>query len=92
VLFLCNDPATTEIYTEVDPAHLPVRRLMSRVDYIYCWRMPPDAPVAGPLERQCKLVAAGDQWRLYSAELPAEEGDGGAGPGAAASDAGKAPP
>ena len=55
---------------EGDPTHLPVRRLMSRVDYIYCWRMPPGAPVAGRLARQCKLVATGDQWRLYSAELP----------------------
>jgi len=77
---------------ETDPAHLPVRRLRARVDYIYCWRMPPDAPVAGRLERQCKLVAAGDQWRLYSADLPDEGGGGGGGPGAAASAAGKAPP
>ena len=77
---------------EGDPANVPVRRLMSRVDYIYCWRMPADAKVAGRLERQCKLVAAGDQWRLYSAELPAEGDDGGGGPGAAASAAVKAPP
>ncbi|HEY6324178.1 MAG TPA: hypothetical protein VJA16_21765 [Thermoanaerobaculia bacterium] len=83
-------PASLSI--ETDPANVPVRRLMSRVDYIYCWRMPPDAPVAGRLERQCKLVAAGDQWRLYSADLPDEGGDGGGGPGAAASAAGKAPP
>ena len=58
-------PDTLEI--EADPAHLRVRELMSRVDYIYCWRMPPDAPVAGRLGRQCRLIAAGDQWRLYSA-------------------------
>jgi len=60
---------------ETDPEHVPVRRLMTRVDYIYCWRMPPTALVAGRLERLCKLIAAGDQWRLYSAELP-EEGAG----------------
>jgi hypothetical protein len=76
---------------ESDPAHLPLRRLRARVDYIYCWRMPPDAPIAGRLARQCKLVAAGDQWQLYLADLP-EEGDGGGGPGAAANAAGKAPP
>jgi len=83
-------PADLDV--EGDPAHLPVRRLMSRVDYIYCWRMPPGAPIAGRLERQCKLVAAGDQWRLYSAELPEEGGGGGGGPATARSDAGKAPP
>ena len=53
---------------ETDPADLPLRRLRARVDYIYCWRMPPDAPIAGRLARQCKLVGAGDQWRLYAAE------------------------
>ena len=76
---------------ETDPANLPLRRLRARVDYIYCWRMPPDAPIAGRLARQCKLVAAGDQWQLYLADLP-EDGDRGGGPGAAASAAGKAPP
>jgi hypothetical protein len=76
---------------ESDPAHLQLRRLRARVDYIYCWRMPPDAPIAGRLARQCKLVAAGDQWQLYLADLP-EEGGVGGGPGAAASAAGKTPP
>jgi hypothetical protein len=60
---------------ESDPEHLSVRELQSQVDYIYCWRMPPGAPVAGRLARHCKLIAAGDQWRLYSAAA----GAGGAG-------------
>jgi hypothetical protein len=61
-------PSTLDV--EGDPQHLRVRSLRERVDYIYCWRMPPAAPVAGRLGRQCKLIAAGDQWRLYSADLP----------------------
>jgi hypothetical protein len=56
---------------ESDLEHLRVRELQSRVDYIYCWRMPPAAPVVGRLARHCKLIAAGEQWRLYSAEPPA---------------------
>jgi hypothetical protein len=61
-------PASLDI--EGDPQHLRVRELLPLVDYIYCWRMPPGALVAGRLNRQCKLVAAGDQWRLYSADQP----------------------
>ncbi len=53
---------------EGDPQHLRIEELRARVDYIYCWRMPPAAPVAGRLERRCRLVAAGDQWRLYAAK------------------------
>ncbi|HVR09964.1 MAG TPA: hypothetical protein VMW75_18110 [Thermoanaerobaculia bacterium] len=61
---------STPLDIESDPQHLRVQQLRARVDYIYCWRMPPAAPVAGRLGRQCKLIAAGDEWRLYSADLP----------------------
>ena len=61
----------TSLDVETDPQHLRVHELRPRVDYIYCWRMPPGAPVAGALARQCTLVAAGDQWRLYAAQAPA---------------------
>jgi hypothetical protein len=57
-----------DLAIESDPLHLDVRRLQSRVDYVYCWRMPLDSQVAGRLERRCRLVAAGDGWRLYSTE------------------------
>ncbi len=66
----------TSLGIETDPLHLRVHELRSRVDYIYCWRMPPGAPVAGGLERQCTLVAAGDQWRLYAAQPPPEARSG----------------
>jgi hypothetical protein len=59
---------------ESDPLHLDVRRLQSRADYVYAWRMPPDSAVAGRLERRCRLVAAGEAWRLYATEPPAEGG------------------
>jgi len=62
----------TSLGVENDPLHVRVHELRSRVDYIYCWRMPPGAPVAGGLARQCTLVAAGDQWRLYAAQPPPE--------------------
>jgi len=62
----------TSLGVESDPMHLRVHELRPRVDYIYCWRTPPSAPVAGELERQCTLVAAGDQWRLYAAQPPPE--------------------
>jgi hypothetical protein len=75
-------PSSLDI--EGDPQHLRVRELQSRVDYIYCWRMPLAAPVAGRLARQCKLIASGDQWRLYSAEEQAEAPDAPAGPAAPA--------
>jgi hypothetical protein len=55
---------------ESDPLHLEVRRLQSRADYVYCWRMPPESPIAGRLERRCQLVAAGESWRLYATEPP----------------------
>jgi hypothetical protein len=61
-------PASLDV--EGDPAHLQVPLLQARVDYIYCWRMPSDAPVAAELDRRCTLVAAGEQWRLYSAKPP----------------------
>jgi hypothetical protein len=61
----------TRLDLEHDPLHLRVHELRSRVDYIYCWRMPPAAPVAAQLARQCTLVAAGEQWRLYSSQPPA---------------------
>jgi len=66
----------TRLGVENDPLHLQVHELRSRVDYIYCWRMPPDAPVADGLARQCTLVAAGDQWRLYATQLPPEARSG----------------
>jgi hypothetical protein len=65
----------TSLDIEGDPAHLQVAALQARVDYIYCWRMPPGAPVAGRLARHCTLVAAGDQWRLYSATPPPRSSD-----------------
>ncbi|HEY6324179.1 MAG TPA: hypothetical protein VJA16_21770 [Thermoanaerobaculia bacterium] len=66
----------TSLGVENDPLHIRVHELRSRVDYIYCWRMPPGAPVAGGLARQCTLVAAGDQWRLYAAQPPPEARSG----------------
>jgi hypothetical protein len=35
----------TSLGVENDPLHVRVHELRSRVDYIYCWRMPPGAPV-----------------------------------------------
>jgi hypothetical protein len=62
-----------EIYTlEADPMSVKVRQLQSRVDYIYCWRLPPESAIAERLARGCQLVAAGADWRLYSADEPAE--------------------
>ncbi|HEV3077009.1 MAG TPA: hypothetical protein VHB47_21480 [Thermoanaerobaculia bacterium] len=66
----------TRLGVENDPLHLRVHELRSRVDYIYCWRMPPGAPVAGGLARQCTLVAASDQWRLYATQPPPEARSG----------------
>ena len=61
-----------QIYTlEADPQSVRVRQLQSRVDYIYCWRLPPGSDVAERLARNCQLVAATGDWRLYSAEEPA---------------------
>jgi len=74
----------TSLGVETDPLHLRVHELRPRVDYIYCWRMPPGAPVAGGLERQCTLVAAGDQWRLYAAQPPPEGRSGSSKPSRAA--------
>ena len=68
----------TRLDLENDLQHLRVRELRARVDYLYCWRMPPGAPVAAQLAKQCSLVAAGKQWRLYSSRPPAA-GDGGTG-------------
>jgi hypothetical protein len=78
---------STPLDIESDPQHLRVRQLRERVDYIYCWRMPPGVPVAGRLARQCKLIAAGDQWRLYSADLPPDAPAAATGSAAAATPA-----
>jgi hypothetical protein len=60
----------TELGIEADPRSLRVRQLQSRVDAIYCWRMPPTWSIYDRLERNCRLIGAGPDWRLYDATQP----------------------
>jgi hypothetical protein len=60
----------TELGIEADPKSLRVRQLQSRVDAIYCWRMPPAWSISERLERNCRLIGAGPDWRLYDATKP----------------------
>jgi len=53
---------------ESDPEHVPLRRLATRVDYVYCWRLPPRSGLAVRLARQTRLAGAGRDWRLYATD------------------------
>jgi hypothetical protein len=59
-----------ELGIEADPTSLRVRQLQSRVDAIYCWRMLPTWSIYHRLERNCRLIGAGRDWRLYDTTPP----------------------
>ena len=50
---------------EARPQEVKPRELMRQVDYVYCWRMPRDQPIARRLRRNLALVADDGDSQLF---------------------------
>jgi hypothetical protein len=50
---------------EVTPAALDVETHRDEIDYVFCWKMPPDSPLAARLRKGYTLVAEQAPARLY---------------------------
>jgi hypothetical protein len=59
-------PDLTAFY--VDPANVRLRGWQGKVDYLYAWQMPRNAPVARRLHRHYRLVARGGGGQLFAIE------------------------
>ena len=51
---------------ESDPAHVSLRRLETHVDTLVCWHLPAASPMAARLAARYRLLAAGDEFRVYA--------------------------
>jgi hypothetical protein len=71
---------------EARPQEVKPRELMRQVDYIYCWRMPRDQPIARRIRRNLALVADDGDSQLFRSPrfrepgAPAAPPEPGAGP------------